>query len=203
MNIFKGMLVFLLVVLVGVVLASNLSEDKSNEIIKNQLSFGDSNSKVHVYLFTDWLCPYCKKLEPNLQNIIPSVSKVAQVTFVDVAIHPESANFIPYNVSFMMNNKQQYLALRSALDELSTNTKTPTEKEVTDAIQKTGVVYKKLNNSQILDAANYFMSLMQKFKVDGTPAIVVENEKTNKFEVISGVDNMTEENILKTIEKVR
>lgn len=179
------------------------SDESTDSKIKEQLTFGDHASNIHVYIFTDWLCPFCKQLEPELETIVPKIAKVAQLTFVDIVIHPKSANFIPYNISFAINNKSQYMKLRRALDKLSDVTDSPTEEQVIDSIKSTGVRYKKLNNSEILAAVNYFFSLIQKFKVNSTPTIIVENENTKKFKQIAGEQNMTEANILDTIDSIR
>ena len=74
---------------------------KIDEQIGEKFSLGDQKSDVSVYIFTDWFCPACKKLEPTLEAIVPKLLKNTRINFVDIAIHPESQNIINYNLSLL------------------------------------------------------------------------------------------------------
>ena len=56
--------------------------------IKDKIAFGTLNSKIQLYIFTDWECPACRQLKPALVRLSPELMNEAKVTFVDFAIHP-------------------------------------------------------------------------------------------------------------------
>lgn len=168
--------------------------------VKESIAFGNLRSPIEVFVFTDWRCPSCRKLEPTLEYILPRIMQTARVTFVDDPIHPETMNFTPYNVSFMINNKAQYFSLRKALTALSEDTKTPTDAEIEAIAAKLGTQYRQLNYADVALANKYFASLVKKMDIDGTPIIVVANRHNNKAKKLEGSAEITEKNILKAIE---
>lgn len=167
--------------------------------IKESISFGDPNSNIEVYVFTDWSCPACKSIEPMLESIAPKIMKVAKLTFVDNPVHPETLNFTPYNVSFMINNKDKYFALRNALIELSDETKSPTDEQVNALTNKLGAKYKQLSYSEVALANKYFTHLIKQLDVEGTPTVVIVNKETQKGKKLPGAKKITEENIMRAI----
>ncbi len=167
--------------------------------IQDNIAFGAKDSDVEVYLFTDWACPACRKLEPLLKKNSKVITQDAKLYFIDHAIHPETLNFIPFHLSFMVNNKPQYFELRDMLTEISVETGSPTEKQVTDAAAKLGVNYKELNFADISLGVKFFKALGEKFKVEGTPTMVIVNTNTKKGKKLTGNNEITAENIQKAI----
>jgi hypothetical protein len=49
---------------------------------------------------------------------------------------------------------------------------------------------------------SYFSSLVRKFKVPGTPSVVVLDSRTGKTRTLSGVSDITSDNILKALAEV-
>ena len=170
--------------------------------IKEQIAFGNLSSPVHVYIFTDWACPACRSMEPKFETMIPKIMSKATVTFVDDPVHTETMNYTPYNISFMINNKKGYLALRRALTELSEETKEPTDHQVEALAAKLGHKYQQLNYADVALANKYFGSLVTNLKVEGTPTVVIVNKKTQKGKKLPGITQITEANILKAIESL-
>jgi protein-disulfide isomerase len=171
--------------------------------VKENIVFGNRNSNVDVFIFTDWQCSGCRKLEPYFEQILPKIMKQARVIFVDDAVHPESLNFTPYNLSFMIYNKPQYFALRNALGDLSEETKTPSDQQVIALAAKQGVTYKQLNYSEVALGIKYYTHLVEKLKVEGTPTVVVVNRKTKKGKKLEGNGEITEANLMKAISSVK
>lgn len=167
--------------------------------IKENIAFGNPDSKVEVYVFTDWSCPACRSIEPILEEMAPKVMKVARLTFVDNPIHPETLNFTPYNVSFMINNKDKYFQLRNALTTLSEDTKAPTDKQIEAIAAKAGAKYKQLSYSDVALANKYYSHLIKQLDVEGTPTVVVVNKETQKGKKLPGAQKITEENVMKAI----
>lgn len=202
-NVYKGLtgIVFFTVGFVaafaGIAKQNKLQAAENN--IREQLTFGKPDSNVDVYIFTDWSCAACRSIEQRLEDLVPNVMKVARVTFVDDPIHPESMNFTPYNVSFIINNKDNYFKLRRGLITLAEETKAPTDEQVEALAIKLGAKYKQLNYSDVALAQKYYSHLVKSLKVNGTPTVVVINTETQQGKKIPGVSKITEENILKAV----
>ena len=77
------------------------------ENMKERLAFGLKNSPVEIYFVTDWYCPSCKKIEPLIEKLYPTMRAKATFFFIDYPIHKKSMNFSPYNLAFLINYKQE------------------------------------------------------------------------------------------------
>lgn len=182
---------------IGISKYSPLQAAENN--IKETISFGDPQSNVEVYVFTDWSCPACRSIEPILETAAPKIMKLSKLTFVDDPVHPETLNFTPYNVSFMINNKDKYFQLRNSLIALSEETKSPTDEQINSLASKFGVKYKQLSYADVALANKYYSHLIKSLDVEGTPTVVVVNKTTQKGKKLAGAKKITEENIMKAI----
>jgi thiol-disulfide isomerase/thioredoxin len=171
--------------------------------IKESIAFGNTESNIEVYIFTDWECPACRKLEPTIEKIVNNVSPIAKVTFVDHVVHLDSMNFIPFNLSFMIHDKKNYFKLRHILTEISEKTGKPSEPEVEKAIGKIGVTYNELNYADVSAGMDYFKQLSEKYKVKGTPTLVVVNVSAKKGKKLSGLNEITEKGVDEAIKALK
>jgi len=171
--------------------------------MKESIVFGDKNSPVEVYLFTDWACPACRSLEPAIVKLSPKIMKEAKLTFVDYAIHPETLNYTPYNLAFMVNNKKEYLKLRDALTELSEKNGSPSDEDIQELAHKNGVTLKELNYADVTLANKYYTHLAKEFDIHSTPTMVIVNRNSKKAKKLSGGSEITEENVLDFIHKLK
>lgn len=175
----------------------------AEQSVQERLAFGNTGSPIEAYLFTDWLCPACKKIEPRVEELERIISPQAQLTFVDEAIHPESLNFTPFNISFLLNNKSQYFKLRQMLTAISLRTKTPTEAQIEQEAAKIGVKFVDAHYSDISLAVEYYKKLIDRFKVDSTPTLIIINSQTKKGKKLEGDTEITKENVIKAIEALK
>lgn len=200
-GIFSFMIIGFLFCFFGIGKVDQLKAEESS--IVKQITFGDKTSPIEVYFFTDWLCPACKKVEPNMVKMAPAIMDKAQLTFVDYTIHPESLNFTPFNLALMIYNPDQYLKVREILNGLSLKTTEPTDDEIAAAIAPLGIKLKELQYSQVVAGINYFERLGKNFKVGSTPTVVIYNSKTKKEKLLRGDSEITEAKILKTIQSLQ
>jgi thiol-disulfide isomerase/thioredoxin len=170
--------------------------------LKEGIKFGNRSSPIEIYIFTDWACPACRGVEPALEAMAPKISLEAQVTFVDAVVHPETLNFAPYNISFMVYNKPQYFQIRDALGQLSMKNKKPSDQDITAAVAPLGVAYHELPYEDVALTMKYFDELVDKLKVTGTPTIAIINPINKKGKKLSGKE-ITEANVLKAIHALR
>lgn len=159
------------------------------------IAFGQLDSDLEVYLFTDWGCPACRRLEPQLEDLMQQALPKAKVTFVDLVIHPETLNYMPYNLSFMMHNKDQYFHIRDILTELAKRNKSPSEEEVERAIATIGASYRELNYADVATGMRYFEKLGRQFRIGGTPTMIIKRRSTGKMRQLSGDSQITVEGL--------
>lgn len=167
--------------------------------VKERIVFGNTNSPIEVYIFTDWACPACKSLDPLFESMAPAIMQKAKLTFVDEAVHPETLNFTPYNLSFMINNKSKYFELRHALTKLSDETKTPTDEQVEKMAASLGTRYQQLNYADVALGIKYFKHLVKQLEVEGTPTMVIINTETKKGKRLAGKGQITESGVMNAI----
>jgi len=174
------------------------------EAVSAQLdaSLGKQNGKVEVYVFSDWLCPMCVKVEPAIEAALPALEKKARIYFIDKTIHQESMNFVPYHLSFLVNEKAKYIQLRKALFTLAKKNKNPSIDDVRSAIAPLGVTYKQLSFMDVTQMMARAQALSSQFKVNATPTVVVTNSATKKVKVLVGGSEITQDNLLKAVKSM-
>jgi protein-disulfide isomerase len=166
------------------------------------VALGKIDSDVEVFVFTDWFCPACRKAEPEMERAYPNIMSRAKLVFVDMPIHAESMNFIPYNLSFLVREKGRYLEIRKALHRLAQRTKEPTPEDVQKAVAPLGVTYRPLNYADVNAGVQYFQSVAKVFEINSTPTMVIYNRKTNSTKVLKGVGDLSYPNILMAVSGV-
>jgi uncharacterized membrane protein len=166
------------------------------------LAFGDMESRVEVYIVTDWFCPACRVAEPEILKGARIAMRQAKVFFVAYPIHPETFNYIPFDLSFIVREKEKYLRIREAIGTLARKTKEPTPEDVQAAVSPLGVKYVPLNYVDVMAGMQYFNNLVKKFKVPGTPSVVVLDTRTGRTKTLSGSSDITSDSILKTVAEV-
>jgi uncharacterized membrane protein len=166
------------------------------------ISFGAAGSGVEVYIVSDWFCPACRIAEPEIVKGARLAMKQAKVVFVDYPIHRETLNYIPYNLSFMSREKEKYLQIREALADLSRKSKDPSPEDVQAAVAPFGVKYVPLSFADVLSGTQYQMSIVQKYKVQGTPQVVVTETRTGRTKMLNGSKEITAENIVRAVAEV-
>ena len=166
------------------------------------LAFGDTESSSEVYIVSDWFCPACRVAEPEILKGARKAMERAKVVFVDYPIHPETFNYIPYNLSFILREKEKYLQIRESIATLARKTKEPTPEDVQAAVSPLGVKYVPLNYADVMAGMQYFSTIVKKFKVAGTPSVIVLDSRTGKTKALYGISEITSGNILKALAEV-
>ena len=169
----------------------------------DSIVFGDKQSPIQVYVFEDWFCPACRKAQPTLEKLYPQIMQKAQLIFIDVPIHQDSFNFVPYNLAFLLKNKDKYLQLRHDLQDLAEKNSSPTDSDIDALAKKHGAQYNQIGGAQIEQGKTYFKQMTKKFKVENTPTVVVYNPKTNKAKKLVGISDISKANMLVIIDTMK
>jgi protein-disulfide isomerase len=199
MSLLKKIVTVLLAFTVGFFAAYHgMQKGEAEENIPN-ISLGKQDSSAEVFIMTDWFCPACQKAEPEIERAVRAMENRAKIVFVDVPIHPDTLNYTPYNLSFLMYQKNQYLELRKALLSLTRKTKEPTPENVQEAIAPLHVTYKPLSFLAATNGMKFYDTLRKEFKVNSTPTVIIRNSKTKKVTQLVGIQEITETNIAKAV----
>jgi len=147
---------------------------------------GNQMSRVEVIFITDWFCPSCIKAEPAMAEIVTKLSDKAKFTFIELNIHENSYNYVPANLSFLLNEKRSYLKLRQGLHALAKKTTTPTEEELRTMARQYGVTYKPLPLSTVVKGLQFAAGLVSIGGINSTPTVLVVNRKNGANTVLQG-----------------
>ncbi len=177
-----------------------VSSDTASAAIDPYL--GKTGSAVTVYFISDWFCPGCRKAETAIERIYPEVARKARVAFIDYPVHPETNNFTPYNLQFLVHEKGKYLKLRRALADLSLKTSTPSQEDVQAAVAPLGVTLRQINYADVMYGMQMNLTTYRGFGVKSTPSVVVHNAKTKKTKILEGTGGITPDNVRKALAEV-
>ena len=166
------------------------------------LYMGKQDSKLEVYFFSDWFCPFCAGVEDVMDSVYPALSQKARILFVDKIIHQESMNFVPYHLSFAAYEKTKYIQLRKALFAVAKRTKNPTYDDIKAAIAPLKVTYRQLGFLEVTQQMTASQKLAEKFKVVSTPTLVILNTRTNKVRTLVGNSQITRDQIMKAVKEL-
>jgi len=147
---------------------------------------GKKNSSIVVYFFNDWFCPGCRRIEPRLESICGEVGKTARIGFIDYPIHDGTSNFTPYNLQFLVYEKEKYFSLRRALAGLALKTGRPSNGQVRAAIEPCGVRLRQINFSEVMAWMKMCDSIRLRLGVRETPTVVVINTNTGASRTLAG-----------------
>lgn len=161
--------------------------------------FGKRESKVQVFFVSDWFCSYCRKAEPIIESLAPTVGKVAKYTFLDMPVHRESLEYIPFHLSILDGDKRKYFEGRKALLELAAINRNPEVREVRRVMAKHGINFQMADFASVAQASNQAVTLLRKNGVRMTPSVLIVNEETNEKRVLSGLNEIQEPYIIAAI----
>jgi len=202
MILFKKTSLIAVFVIIGFLLAFKGAQRSEAQDKAVNIFLGNEGSAQELYIFTDWFCPACRKAEPEIERAVSAAGKRAKIIFIDVPIHPETFNYIPYNLSFLMNEKKKYLELRKALEALTLKSKEPGPEDVQKAITPLNVTYKPLAFLTVNKGIKFNDETAKAYGVKSTPTVVVNDAKTKKRILLVGSKDITEQNILKALDDV-
>lgn len=171
--------------------------------MKEKIEFGNVNSSLEVYFISDWFCPSCKKVESVMSKLAPSIMKQARFYFIDFAINPETTNYSPYNLDFLVYNKPNYLKIREALVKLTQTNKSPDDAAIAKAAESVGENLKELSYGEIKGGLSFFDEVATKYKVKSTPTLIIVNTKTNDVKQLKGAKEITEVHVLDAIKALK
>jgi len=134
-------------------------------------SFGQGPVKLTIY--TDYFCPPCRSVEPQLEPLIMDLMKKEKIhlTFVDTPIHPQSPLYARYFL-YALNVKRDFhhaLFVRNTLFSAA-ESQVLERKNLEDFLRAKGIVFMPFNINPILEVWN---RLLNEDKIESTPSVVI------------------------------
>lgn len=171
--------------------------------LADDLSFGNAVSPIDVYVFTDWQCPYCRKAEPAITAVFPSLCQEARVFFIDYPVHKPTYAYIPYNLSFLVNDKLQYIPLRDELFQFAKWNDNPTPEQMASLAAQVGAPFEPLDEEQLSAGTSFFRDMASWADVQSTPSVILYNRDTKRQVRLTDSSLITEENLFQGVESLR
>jgi thiol-disulfide isomerase/thioredoxin len=168
--------------------------------IQKRIELGNKESPIEIYYFTDWFCPSCKKVDRRIDAFFPKIQSKVGFYFIDFPVHTKTLNYTPYNLAFLINDKSQYLKARQMIEKMAEEIDSPTDEDIEAHAKKAGLKFKELTYLDVRSGIEFFNKLSEKYKLNSTPTMIIQNTKTGKFKRLEGSDEISEADILKAIE---
>ena len=170
-----------------------------NPLSRSDIWFGRKDSRVEVYFVSDWYCEFCRKSEHVVESALPELEKLARYTWIDLALHRESKNLIPFSLNMLLNNKEQYLKSRHIFFELTKDGKAVSEEKIKISLQAAGIKIPETgtgdHNVLYMDGAMF----CRDGGVNQTPTAIIVDTETGRHQMLAGIDQLTTENLLKAV----
>ncbi len=145
---------------------------------------------VEVRLYTDYFCPPCRAIEPDVEPILKELLKkdTISLTLVDVPFNQHTPlyarNFL---YAIKENNALEHvLRIRNLLMEAATNKDMTTQGHIEEMFKEKGVAYGVWDPKPIFDRYN---ALLREDKINATPTcVIIKNGEKKVF--VGGQDIM-------------
>lgn len=132
-------------------------------------SFGKGPCQVIV--FTDYFCPPCQGLEPNLEPVLEKIyaEQRAEIVFVDMPVYRETPLYARYYL-YAGNAKggfKDVMVARRALFSIARGKTVKDEESLVKALKERGIPFKPYDPKHVFNAWN---DTIRTYRVQATPA---------------------------------
>ena len=136
---------------------------------------------VEVRLYTDYFCPPCRAMEPDVEPILKDLLKknAIRMTLVDVPFNQLSAVFARnFLYAFKANNDlEQALKVRNVLQNAATDKEIKTQERIEALFREKGIAYRIGDPKPVFDR---YTALLKEDKINATPTCVIIKEGQKK-----------------------
>lgn len=129
---------------------------------------------VEVRLYTDYFCPPCRVMEPEVEPLLKDLLKknAIHLTLVDAPFNPLSPlfarNFL-YAIK-QSNALEEALKARNVLQNAATNKEIKTQEQIAALFKEKGIAFSVWDPKPAFDRYN---ALLTEDKINATPTIVI------------------------------
>lgn len=181
--------------------ADQMTQQAPNPLATANVWFGNSKSPIEVYFVSDWYCGFCRKVEPVVESVLPLLAEKARYTWIDMAMHRESLNVIPYGLQALLKDKPNYLKTRRTLMRLTASNQVLSEDSIRAGLKQAGIPVSDLDKGALsllyMDGTVFARSA----GVTQTPSAVIVDTRTGRRQLLQGADQLTREGLLKAVKE--
>jgi len=152
---------------------------------------------VEVRLYTDYFCPPCRAMEPDVEKILQDLVKknAIRLLLVDTPIHRYSPLYSRYFLYAIRQNNalEQILWIRNILIEASSNKEITTQVRIDALSRERGIAYSVWDPKPVFDRYN---ALITEDMIKATPScVVIRNGQKKTFiggaEILNALKDLT------------
>ena len=143
--------------------------------------FGNEKSRTEIIIYSDYLCPACRKVDSQLNDTLRKLKNQVKIRFIDVPLHPgslEYAKLFLYAWFESGNNLESALRVRDILFR-EASTSMP-QHEVIRLLSSQGITYKKDEDAAKMIFRQIYNPLIQMDKIHATPTMIIVKDKNRK-----------------------
>ncbi|MCX8166680.1 MAG: DsbA family protein [Candidatus Micrarchaeota archaeon] len=180
----------LLIVLFVSGCSGNTNQNKMKVINETELQQygylleGNKDAKVRIYVFSDYLCPYCAKFANETKDLFEEYTKEGKIAvyYVDFIIHKDSIPFALAARCSVEQNKQKefHYEMFKQIENRMNNNQAISQSLIVDVAQKLGMDSKKLtdcvNSKKYLDSLYNSTIMSKNLGLLGTPSLAINNQ---------------------------
>lgn len=159
---------------------------KNDFYSKDNLISGSLKSKHKIVIFSDPLCPFCRKNVPKVLRAVKKHPDLFAVYYYDLALknlHPASPTIVKINETLRLKNKDtSKLDLIFDMYDFDIDARETNESKILDAYNKQfgySLKSKDINAKETKTKVSNSSQVAEKMSVNGTPTFYIDNEKDN------------------------
>lgn len=138
---------------------------------------------VEVRLYTDYFCPPCRALEPEVEPVLKSLlkKKTIRLTLVDVPYTPISPLYARYFLYALAKNRdvEHAIHVRNVLFASAAGRNANEKDQLETLLKSKGIAYESLD---IKTAFSRYNALIREDRIDATPTcVILRGDKREKF----------------------
>jgi protein-disulfide isomerase len=137
---------------------------------------------VHVRIYTDYFCPPCRAMEPQMEPMLKELLKrnAITLTLVDTPFYRNSALYARYFLYALKeeNNSSHAFHVRNVLNGAATDKQMTTKERIEELFRSQGIKFAAWEPKPAFDRYN---ALIKEDKIDATPTcMIIEAGKKDK-----------------------
>ena len=144
---------------------------------------GSPEAKVQLVVFSDHLCPYCKTLHENLNQILDKYPSDVSLVLRTFIIHPEAE--IMAKAAEAANRQGKFKEMNNELFNLQSQTAEPTEDSMVELAKKIGLDAEKFKTDLKSDLIQGLVTKdntdAQALNLQGTPSVYMNNKSVENI----------------------
>jgi thiol:disulfide interchange protein DsbA len=137
---------------------------------------------VEVRLYTDYFCPPCRALEPEVEPVLKKLlrKKTIRLTLVDVPHNPNSPLYARYFLYSLAKRQdvEHAIHVRNILFEAAARKDSNAKEQMESLLKSRGIAYESRDTKSVF---NRYNALIKEDRIEATPTcVIIKGDKREK-----------------------